>query len=82
MSNVHNVTYGNMLNESLLTSASNFDTIITLCSRNTSIKSSKILKWNAGVKIYKERKKMKRVFLQQVFYGQLPSDDCAIFSHD
>lgn len=52
MSNVHNVTYGNMLNESLLTSFDNFLTKVALCSLKISIKSSRILKWNAGVKIY------------------------------
>lgn len=52
MSNVVSVTYGKILKESLLSSVDNFRTKIALCSLKMSIKSSRILKWNAGVKIY------------------------------
>jgi hypothetical protein len=38
---------------SLLISRFNLLTRIELCSRNTSIKSSRILKWNAGVRIFR-----------------------------
>lgn len=55
MSRVQSVTYGNTLNDSLFNSFFNFLTNIALCSWKTSIKSSKILKWNAGVKIYKKK---------------------------
>lgn len=51
MSNVQSVTYGKMLNESLFTSFDNFRTKIALCSLKMSMKSSKILKWKAGVRI-------------------------------
>lgn len=51
MSKVHNVTYGKMLNESLFSSVDNFRTKIALCSLKMSMKSSRILKWKAGVKI-------------------------------
>lgn len=57
MSNVHNVTYGKILNESLFTSVDSFLTIIALCSLKMSIKSSRILKWNAGVRICFGQKK-------------------------
>lgn len=51
MSKVHNVTYGKILKESLFTSVDSFLTIIALCSLKMSIKSSRILKWKAGVRI-------------------------------
>jgi hypothetical protein len=54
MSKVQWVTYGKMLKPaSLLISRFNLLTRIELCSRNTSIKSSRILKWNAGVRIFR-----------------------------
>lgn len=52
MSKVQSVTYGNTLNESLPSSFSSLFTRIALCSQKMSIKSSRILKWNAGVRIY------------------------------
>lgn len=63
MSNVHSVTYGKMLNESLFSSVDSFRTRIALCSLKMSMKSSRILKWNAGVKIYfwKRHKKVRQI---------------------
>lgn len=57
ISNVHNVTYLNKLKpSSLLTSCASLVTKTALCSWNTSIKSSNILKWNVGVKIWMKKK--------------------------
>lgn len=55
MSNVHKVMYLNKLNPSSLSATcDNLFTKTALCSWNTSMKSSKILKWNVGVKIWNE----------------------------
>lgn len=60
ISKVHNVTYLNRLKpSSLLTSCASLVTKMALCSWNTSIKSSNILKWNVGVKIWMENQNEK-----------------------
>lgn len=78
MSNVHKVTYGNILNESLFTSFDSFLTKVALCSLKISIKSSRILKWNAGVKIYfGEHTKT----FECEIYVKLPISSCDLDSH-
>lgn len=53
MSRVHSVTKGKMLSSLFLTTAwRNLFTRMRLCSSNTCRKSSRILKWNAGVKSF------------------------------